>query len=188
MPRIPYKSADTSEPRQLVDAIRARRGGRLLHLDRMLLHSPAYARGWNAFLGAVRNELSLPAKLREIAICCVAALNGAEYEFHHHAPQLLAAGGTREQLEALRRIETPTMDATVFNAAERAVIDYTFEMTRDVAVSDATFARVADALRSAEHVVELTGVIAAYNMVSRFLVALQIAPEDESGGSNVRGT
>ncbi|MFL6623593.1 MAG: carboxymuconolactone decarboxylase family protein [Sulfurifustis sp.] len=181
MPRIPYKPADSTEPRQLVEAIRARRGGRLLHLDRMLLHSPAYARGWNTFLGAVRNDLALPAKLRELAICCVAVLNRAEYEFHHHAPQLIATGGTREQVEALRRLDASPADAKLFDATERAVIDYTLEMTRAVAVSDAAFARVAAALASTEHMVELTGVIAAYNMVSRFLVALQITPEDESG-------
>lgn len=179
MPRIPYKPADSAEPRELVEAIRARRGGRLLHLDRMLLYSPAYARGWNAFLGAVRNDLSLPARLRELAICCVAVLNGADYEFHHHAPQFVAAGGTPEQVEALRRLEAPPAEAKLFDATERAVIDYTYEMTRQVAVSDATFARIAQALASAAHTVELTGVIAAYNMVSRFLVALQIAPESE---------
>lgn len=46
-------------------------------------------------------------------------------------------------------------------------------MTRDVQVSDATF----DALRphfNERAIVEITATVAAYNMVSRFLGALQI--------------
>jgi len=52
-------------------------------------------------------------------------------------------------------------------------------MTRDVQVSDSTFAAVKAALADAQQVVELVGVIAAYNMVSRFLVALGVTPEQD---------
>ena len=38
---------------ELINAVKARRGGRLLNLDRQLLHSPPLARGWNQYLGAV---------------------------------------------------------------------------------------------------------------------------------------
>lgn len=48
------------EAHESVAPIRARRGGELLNLGRMLLHSPAYARSWNALLGAVRAEPTLP--------------------------------------------------------------------------------------------------------------------------------
>ncbi|MFZ9525894.1 MAG: carboxymuconolactone decarboxylase family protein, partial [Burkholderiaceae bacterium] len=92
MPHIPYLPEDLKEPADVVDAIRKRRGGELLHLDRMLLHSPAFARGWNVFLGAVRTELSLSPKLRELSMCTVAVLNGAEYEFVQHAPLFIKAG------------------------------------------------------------------------------------------------
>ena len=73
MARLPYVAADVAEPAELVAAIRKRRGGRLLNLDRMLLHSPALAAGWNAYLRAVRSELSLDPMLRELAMCGVAA-------------------------------------------------------------------------------------------------------------------
>ncbi|MBC8120156.1 MAG: carboxymuconolactone decarboxylase family protein, partial [Burkholderiaceae bacterium] len=75
----------------LVSAIEARRGGALLNLDRMLLWSEPLARGWNVYLGALRREISLPPFLRELAICVVARLTGADYEFHHHAPELKRA-------------------------------------------------------------------------------------------------
>jgi alkylhydroperoxidase family enzyme len=177
MPRIPYLPADLAEPADIVAAMRARRGGRLLNLDRTLLHSPPLARGWNAFLGAVRRELALAPRLRELAICAVAVLNEDPYEYQQHAPELLAAGGGAAQLETLRDPEAAARNTTLFDAGERAVIRLSIEMTRQVQVSDGTFAEVRRALPGEREVVELVAVIATFNMVSRFLVALGVEPE-----------
>ena len=164
-------------PAEVVEAIRKRRGGSLLNLDRMLLNSPAYAVGWNTFLGAVRNALTLDPRLRELAICAVAVLNRADYELLQHAPEWLAAGGTEAQLQCLQDFDAALHDQLLFSATERAVLQLCLEMTRQVQVSDACFLRVQQALPSPQQQVELVGVIAAYNMVSRFLEALQVAPE-----------
>jgi alkylhydroperoxidase family enzyme len=177
MPRIQYQPADIDRPVELIASIRDRRGGSLLNLDRMLLNSPAFAKGWNEFLREVRSGLSLLPKLRELAICGVAVLNGAEYEFHHHAPEFMKVGGTAAQVDALRNFEAAANETAIFDAAERAVIRLTLEMTRDVQVSDSSFAAMKSALPDDRGVVELVGVIAAYNMVSRFLVALGVEPE-----------
>jgi alkylhydroperoxidase family enzyme len=177
VPRLPYVPADIAEPKEIVDAVRKRRGGTLLPLDRLLLHSPPLAAGWNAYLGAVRTQLSLAAKPRELAICAVAAFNGAEFEFVHHAPLLLKAGGTQAQANALRDLVHAASNDSLFDADERAVLQLTLEMTRDVAVKDATFARAGAAAGGTQKVVELVATIAAYNMVSRFLVALDLQPE-----------
>ncbi|MGA0892611.1 MAG: carboxymuconolactone decarboxylase family protein, partial [Burkholderiaceae bacterium] len=85
---------DIQEPAELVAAIRARRGGAVLKLDRMLLHSPPLAQGWNVYLGKIREELLVPAQLRELAMCVVAILNKADYEYEHHAPLYIKNGGT----------------------------------------------------------------------------------------------
>src|SRR3954463_7336062 len=100
---IPHRPHDIDEPRDVVDAIRHRRGGKLLNLDRMLLHSPPLAAGWNSFIGAVRSQLEVSPKLRELAICVVAVLNGADYEYRQHAPHFLKGGGTAAQLDAMKR-------------------------------------------------------------------------------------
>lgn len=176
MSRLPYLPADLAEPAALVASIRARRGGHLMNLDRMLLHSPAFAGGWNGFLRAVRTDLALDPKLRELAMCVVAVINGAEYEFVHHAPVFLAAGGTQAQVDAMRDPDRALRDTALFAATERAALALTVEMTRNVSVTDATFEAVRQRLPQ-QHVVELVGVIAAYNMVSRFLVALGVEPE-----------
>ena len=120
MPRLPYVPLDIAEPKEVVDAVRARRGGTLLNLDRILLHSPPVAMGWNHLLGAVRRDLTLSPKLRELAMCVVAVLNGAEYEWGHHAPLFVEAGGTDAQLAAMRDPQGASRDPVLFDAAERA--------------------------------------------------------------------
>jgi alkylhydroperoxidase family enzyme len=47
-------------------------------------------------------------------------------------------------------------------------------------VSDATFERVRSGLKDDQQTVELVAVIATYNMVSRFLVALGVDAEAET--------
>jgi alkylhydroperoxidase family enzyme len=176
MPRIPYKTDAEAGPPELVAAIRKRRGGRLGALDRILLYSPPFATGWGELLGRVRSELEMPMALRELAMCAVAALNGAEYEMHHHGPIFLSCGGTPAQLDALRKL--PAIDEALFDATQQAALRLALEMTRQVKVNDATFGAARRALGSDRHLFELIGVIAAYNMVSRILVAMGVEATD----------
>lgn len=177
MPRIPYRDEGDPQINELVGTIKARRGGKLLNLDRMLLNSPPFARGWNALLGAVRRGLDLPPRISELAICAVARLNDAPYEWHHHAPEFLAAGGKQAQLDGLDYVEVAATNATLYDETERAALQLTIEMTREVKVSDATLVRNRTLLGDRQ-LSELVGTIAAYNMVSRYLVALGV---DETG-------
>ena len=177
MPRIPYRNEDDPEIGALVESIRSRRKGRLLNLDRMLLHSPPYAQGWNALLGAVRRSLDLDAQVRELAICAVARLNDAPYEWHQHAPEYLAAGGSQAKLDGLDDVAMAARDSALYDARERAALALSLEMTRAVKVGDTTLGN-ARALFGDRQLVELVGTVAAYNMVSRFLEALGV---DEKG-------
>jgi AhpD family alkylhydroperoxidase len=149
--------------------IRKLRGGKLSHLYGTLLNSPPVAAGWLQFLTAVRRETRVAGSYRELAILRVALINGADYEYKSHVPHALAEGVTQRQLDAL----SAWPDSDAFDAKSRAVLAYTDAMTRDVRVSDEVFAAVRGFL-DAREVVELTAVIAAYNLVSRFLVALQV--------------
>jgi alkylhydroperoxidase family enzyme len=176
---MPYLSDEQVGPPDLVSAIKSRRaGGRLLNLDRMLLHSPNFAKGWNGMFAAIRNQLSLPGKLRELAIMQIGVLNKAEYEWVQHEGEFLKAGGTREQLAALRSgASTGSADPKLFDEAERTTLQLTREMTQQIDVSDATMKRVRALLPDAQ-VVELIGTIAGYNMVSRFAVATGLDVEE----------
>ena len=186
--RIPDWSQDAHpQPIDLVEAIKARRGGELINLDKALLWSEPLARGWNVYLKAVRTELPTSRKLRELAICTVALLTGAAYEYHHHAPDFLAAGGTQAQLDALQAQLSPYTGLDHQNkqfsdvdieklAIENIVIQYAGEMTRNVTVRSTTFAALRQHFDTTQ-IVELTSAIATYNMVARFLVALGVSPE-----------
>ncbi len=171
------------QPAELVAAIEARRGGALINLDKALLWSEPLARGWNVYLKAVRTELPTDRRLRELAICTVALLTGARYEYHHHAPDFLTAGGKQEQLDALAAHISKDPSSAVMESAlsvvEKIVIQYAAQMTLHVKVQDEVFAQMQQHFDTTA-LVEITSSIATYNMVARFLVALGINPEDQN--------
>lgn len=183
MPRIPYLTDDQVGPPDVVAAIRQRRGGHLVNLDRLLLYSPPVAQGWNQMMGKVRNDLRLSPLLKELAMCAVAIFNGADYELYHHAPLYLAAGGTQAQLDALVQLATqpgaPALGAAaaLFDAELQAALGLIIQSTRQVKVDAAVFAAARQALGDDGLVFELVMVIASYNMVSRILVAIDVQPE-----------
>jgi AhpD family alkylhydroperoxidase len=172
MARIPYADLNNPEAKPLVERIVAERGG-VLHLYQMLLHSPPVASGWLNYLTAVRQQSTLSGALRELVIMRIAILNGAPYEAEQHAPIALKEGVTQAQLNELATWQ----DSTLFDAIQRAVLGYTDAMTRDIHVSPEIFAAV-KAVMSDRLLVELTATVGAYNMVSRFLEALQIHSHD----------
>jgi alkylhydroperoxidase family enzyme len=184
--RIPdWNQQAHPQPLELVNAIKARRGGELINLDKALLWSEPLARGWNVYLKAVRTELPTSRKLRELGICTVALLTGAAYEYHHHAPDFLAAGGTQAELDTLAvfvapflQRNKPVAQQNIAQAAiETVVMQYAGEMTVNVKISDTTFAALQKHFDTTQ-IVELTSAIATYNMVARFLVALGVSPEE----------
>ncbi|MEO8281020.1 MAG: carboxymuconolactone decarboxylase family protein [Ideonella sp.] len=175
MARLPF--VDTTTPGIDVDLVRAvqqRRGGSLLNLDRQLLHSAPLASGWNTFLGSIRTGGILDGGLRELVILLVAILNRAPYEFFQHAPVALAEGVPQDKLDAL----PDWRSSALYSPAERDVLAYAEAMTLQVQVPQPVFDAVHTRFSDRE-LVELTATVAAYNMVSRFLEALQIEPEGD---------
>ena len=137
-----------------------------------------------------------------MVICRVAALNGAEYEWGHHVG-ILRGGGLGE--EGVRRVrDTRGMggrerdgDKEEEEAKDKegekrrgkgeneglteeqwAVVDYTDEMTKNVKVKEEVFQRLKTFFGDRE-IVEITATVAAYNCVSRFLVALDVGEMNE---------
>jgi alkylhydroperoxidase family enzyme len=96
-------------------------------------------------------------------------LNKASFEFEAHIPHALKAGVPQAKIDALRNITL----SDAFSAEEKLLLQMTDHMTRDVEVPAELMAEVTRQY-SAEKVVELVATVAAYNMVSRFLVALNI--------------
>ncbi|TKR56481.1 carboxymuconolactone decarboxylase family protein [Allopusillimonas ginsengisoli] len=172
MARLSYADLTHPEVSPLVEQIVAERGSVLL-LYQMLLQSPPIARGWLNHLTGIRHNSTLPGDVRELVIMRVALLNGAPYEADQHAPIALKEGVTQQQLDDLGQWQA----STSFSERDRAVLGYTDAMTRDVQVPDAVFEAVKVHF-DARLLVELTATVATYNMVSRFLEALQIHTDD----------
>jgi len=145
--------------------------GRISPLYQVLLNSPPIAHGWEQMLSAVRNRSSLPADVRELVILRVAVLNRAPYEFDAHVPHALDAGVTQAVIDAMRAV--PLDGGAPLTPAQKVAIRLADAMTRDVEVSDALFAQVRTEF-GAQMQLDLVATIAAYNMVSRLLVALRI--------------
>ena len=170
-PRLP----EASEEGPTAELLRARRGGRLSALDRLLLHSPPVAEGWNALLGALRSGTTLPADVRELIVLRVAVLNRAAFEWAAHEPIARRAGLDDRQLEALRRPDAGA--APVWSPRQAAVLAFTDASTSRVAVPDPVFAALREHLDDRQ-VVEVVATVGGYAMVSRFLVALAVPPPE----------
>ncbi|KAL7786650.1 AhpD-like protein [Trichoderma ceciliae] len=183
--RLPYVTdpppTQSAEDAAIVQRIRDRRGPRPLQaLDLTLLHSAAVADGWNSFLGAIRTKTSLSDDVRELAISRVAVCNEAWYEWGHHAPLAIKGGVSADAMEAVKRHDLGERPEELLSEKQWAVLVYADEMTKNVQVKDETF----DVLKrhfDDQEVVEITATVAAYNCVSRFLVALDVGEKNGTG-------
>ena len=173
MAQLPYTNLVSPAFEPLVERIVAERGS-LLHLYQMLLHSPLLTEGWLTVFTNLRQRLGLPGALSELVIMRVALLNRAPYEAEQHAPIALKEGLNRSKLDTLADWE----HSDAFDARQRAALALTDTMTREVQVPPPVLDEVRRHLDDRE-VVELVATIAAYNMVSRVLEALQIHSHDE---------
>lgn len=175
MARIAYAEPASPQAKAVAEEVVQQRG-ELLHLYQMLLHSPPVTSGWLTYLTAIRQQCNLSGFTREMVIMRIAHLNGASYEADQHAPIARKEGMSDAQIKALESWES----SKLFDEQQRAVLAYCDAMTRDVQVTDALFFEVQQFFDE-RGVVELTATIAAYNMVSRFIEALQIHSVDPTG-------
>jgi alkylhydroperoxidase family enzyme len=174
--RIPYAPKEpenqTPENEAIYQRIKERRNPRpLIPLDLALLHNPNIADGFNTLMGAIRSKSSLGLDHMELAVCYVAVLNQATYEWTAHAPLALKAGVKREALQAA--LKGDVKNSSVLTEAEIDVLEFTYQSTKNIEVEDALMEKLKQRYTD-QQVMELTITVGAYNMVSRFLVALDV--------------
>lgn len=158
---------------ELIAKIKGARGGRLINIYRLMLHSPALASAWFDLNQAVRYGTEIDGQSRELAVIRVAILNDVEYVQQAHGPAYaLKEGLTPEQVAAVAEWQA----SNLFSDRQRALLAYTDAMTREINVADAVFAEVRKHF-SQRQTVELSMLIGAYNMLTRFLKALKVDPE-----------
>jgi alkylhydroperoxidase family enzyme len=175
MARIEYPDVDGLETGDLVARIAHERGGQVINLYRMLLHSPPVAEGWRALGTAIRTESSLDDRSRELAICLVARLTGSAYEWTPRPDRrpggsrragtrrAAALAGPRRLLGA--RLGRPGVDRGRHGrpAADRHVLRAAREVLDD------------------RELVELTATAGFYACVARFVLALDVDDDEQPG-------
>ncbi|KAG4431035.1 hypothetical protein IFR05_013473 [Cadophora sp. M221] len=116
--------------------------------------------------------------IREIAICRVAVINEAWYEWAHHAPLAKARGVSDEGLKVLEEGNLEGEEKSGgLSEKQWAVVRYADAMTRDVSVKEEIFEELKRYFDE-KKVVEITATVACYNCVSRFLVALDVGEKN----------
>ncbi|THU95365.1 4-carboxymuconolactone decarboxylase [Dendrothele bispora CBS 962.96] len=174
--RVPYVFPEPgTDP--IADHIRERRtNGTLLDLDGALLNAPLIAQAWDQFFGVIRDNNTLPPTMRELFILRVGTLNNAAYEWLQHESPGRSAGLTTEQLLVIR-LAPPFL--TGMNVTDimgpdlTAALLYADWMTKSVHVPDEVFNGLRQFLNDTQ-MVEATATAGGYNLVSRFVEALNV--------------
>jgi len=144
--------------------------GKISPLYRTLLNSEPIAIGWESLITAIRNKSSLPNSMIELMILRVAHLNKSNYEFEAHLIPARKAGLTDEQITLLK--SNNYLDN--FTSVENILIQAADFLTLEVELPDSLFEKLSQHFNDKE-ILEIVTTISAYNMVSRFLKALQIS-------------
>jgi len=174
MARVPLIE-ETAHPElaESIARIKGARAGRLINIYRLMLHSPALANAWFELNQAVRYGTEIDGQSRELAVIRVAIMNDVEYVQRAHGPAYaLQEGLTPEQVGDI----ADWQPSTLFTVRQRALLAYTDAMTREIDVPNTVFADLQHHF-SERQIVELTMLIGAYNMLTRFLKALKVDPE-----------
>ena len=175
MPHLPYPGPEPSSDRIRVEsAARAQRGGKLLNLYRMLLHSPVVAEAWLGLGTAIRYRTGISPRQRELSICLISLLNDCEYEWHQHAREAVEAGVGVDELGDL----TSWRSSRHFDEKDRTVLHYVEQTTLGHPLHDDEFERLSQLLDETQ-IVELTALVGYYTGLSRFLIALGVDDSDE---------
>src|ERR687891_1609333 len=119
MARVPLiQEKDATGNDELIAKIKGARGGRLINIYRLMLHSPALANAWFDLNQAVRYGTEIDGQSRELAVIRVAVLNDVEYVQRAHGPAYaLKEGLTPEQVSAIANWQP----STLFGASQRAL-------------------------------------------------------------------
>ncbi|MBO0765173.1 MAG: carboxymuconolactone decarboxylase family protein [Hyphomicrobiaceae bacterium] len=170
MARVPYLDQQdlAAEHRDLLK--------RSANIFRALANSPEGLRAFHGLGEFIRFKSRLDPRLRELAILMVGYLARSPYEWSHHVEIGKRFGVSEEDIRAL--MEEAEGRPSKLEPLAKTILQAAREMTRDMAISDATFADLRARLDN-ERVVDLVITIAFYNAVVRVLASLKVDVEDD---------
>lgn len=166
-------SALTPRQREVYDTISAGPRGGVPGPLAIWLERPELADTAQALGRYCRYDSSLPPRLSELAILLTARHWSAEYEWQAHKQHALAAGLAPAIVDAIRDRTDPPFEAE----DEAATHAYATALLRERTVPGPVFARAVAAL-GRDGVVDLTGVLGYYTLISMTIVAFEVPPID----------
>ncbi len=168
MTRIPEGDPSDPDASAVVEWMQDR-GVEPIALRRVLLHAPPIAMAWLHMSQALRGDVRIGGRLRELVICRVALLLGSAYEWNEHARCALDEGVTADELAGLS--DWPMLGS--LSPRERVAMEVVDALRDGATIDDDLFARVRAAFDDTQ-IVELTTLIGFYHLVARFLGVLDI--------------
>lgn len=166
----PIEVSDDPEVIKAIAKIKGARGGRFNPIYKLLMHNPAIATAFLGQVGAVRWNMTLDGRIRELVVLRVSVLNRVDYvRAEHEAGFALEEGLTQEHFDAV----IDWRKSAIFNPVQRAALAYTDAITVDIQVTPGIQDEVARHFGQRQ-IVELTALIGTYNMLTRMFEAFDI--------------
>jgi len=175
MTRIAPLSIDTMTDRQkqVHDAITAGPRGQVRGPLALWLNRPDLADRAQALGQYCRYDSLLPPRLSELAILTTASVWKSEFEWAAHKPIGLKAGLSAHVVEALRTGAEPTFD----NEDEAVIYAFSKNLHINRRVDDDLYARAVSVLGE-DMVVDLTGLLGYYTLISMTINVFQLPPPE----------
>jgi 4-carboxymuconolactone decarboxylase len=167
-PEIVYAELDADQ-RRVYDAIVAGPRGQVQGPLKVWLQSADLADRAQALGAFCRFGTGLPPRLSELAIITMGAHWRAGFEWFAHAPLAIKAGIDPAAVEAIRTGKAPELG----QPDEAAVYAFAHELLTTREVSDATY-QEALARLGKKGVVELTGILGYYGLISMTIKAFEV--------------
>jgi uncharacterized peroxidase-related enzyme len=147
--------------------------GKVTNIYRALAHKPAMLTTIGPFVAAVQAPDEIDARMKERIILRVSLLNNSLYCTHAHNQIMAKMGFSADEIAAVSDPSNATFDDPT-----RAALAFAEELTRSPgAVSEGTFATLRLHF-SESQIVEITMLVALYNMVNRFNAGLELDVEE----------
>jgi 4-carboxymuconolactone decarboxylase len=167
-PELVYAELDADQ-RRVYDAIIAGPRGQVQGPLKVWLQSADLADRAQALGAFCRFGTGLPPRLSELAIITTGAHWHAGFEWFAHAPLAIKAGVDPAAVEAIRTGKPPKFA----RPDETAVYAFAHELLTTRAVSDTTY-QEALAQLGKKGVVELTGILGYYGLISMTIKAFEV--------------
>jgi uncharacterized peroxidase-related enzyme len=175
MARIKYiEEEEVKDPRvkESYERMRKKRG-KVTNIYKALAYKPSIISTIGPFVAAVQEPDELDPKLKERIILRVSKINRSAYCCHAHEQISKKMGFTENEI-----LEVDNPDRANISEAEKIALKYAETMTVSPGnIPDSLFNDLKKYFSDSQ-IVELTSLIALYNMINRFNEALKLDPEE----------